>query len=43
MTKDLALEDLAFAIHGKEMKREHCVITDGDMDSFKVCVVCFTS
>jgi len=36
MTKDLAL-----AIHGKEMKREHWVITDVYMDSVKVCVVCF--
>jgi isocitrate dehydrogenase len=31
MTKDLAL-----AIHGKAMKREHWVITDGYMDAVNV-------
>jgi len=35
MTKDLAL-----AIHGKDMKREHWVITDVYMDSVKVCFMC---
>ena len=32
MTKDLAL-----AIHGKDMKREHWVITDKYMDAVNVC------
>ena len=31
MTKDLAL-----AIHGKEMKREHWVVTDAYMDAVNV-------
>ena len=33
MTKDLAL-----AIHGKNMKREHWVITDVYLDAVNVCV-----
>lgn len=33
MTKDLAL-----AIHGKEMKREHWVVTDVYMDTVNVCL-----
>lgn len=40
MTKDLAL-----AIHGKEMRREHWVVTDGYLDAVKVglsfCLVVF--
>jgi isocitrate dehydrogenase len=35
MTKDLAL-----AIYGKDMKREHWVITDAYMDAVNVCLMC---
>jgi isocitrate dehydrogenase len=35
MTKDLAL-----AIHGRDMKREHWVITDVYMDKVKVRAFC---
>ncbi|KAI0942962.1 Isocitrate dehydrogenase [NADP], mitochondrial precursor (Oxalosuccinate decarboxylase), variant 3 [Taiwanofungus camphoratus] len=38
MTKDLAL-----AIHGKEMKREHWVVTDVYMDAVNVSVLAVTS
>ena len=38
MTKDLAL-----AIHGKEMRREHWVITDAYMDAVKVGAIFFLS
>ena len=36
MTKDLAL-----AIHGKDMKREHWVVTDVYMDAVNVSRFCF--
>ena len=36
MTKDLAL-----AIHGKDMKREHWVVTDVYMDAVNVSCFCF--